>query len=705
MFPDQRSDPSLSGAKSGEELVGINRQHAIRKDAGSQTAVSLERFVCARAKSFVHPVAGCRFFGTGKGNPLNFELGSNPFIQIEALVFENDVSPEHGCILVEDSELIAQGLPGGMVEESNLALVVLFVIEEPVSTDSLSGNQFDLIDRLDFHPGRALAVTAVVVVLGGNVETANFHSYSVVQKFETGNSRIGDYCPVTMAKGQKNAISPTRDENFPEWYQQVVRAADLAENSEVRGCMVIKPWGYGLWERIQQQMDRMFKETGHKNAYFPLLIPVSYLEKEATHVEGFATECAVVTHHRLELQDGKMVPSGELTEPYVIRPTSETIIGAAFARWVQSYRDLPLLINQWANVMRWEMRPRLFLRTAEFLWQEGHTAHETADEAMEETRLMHRVYEDFLTNHLAVPVIAGEKTEAERFPGALNTFTVEAMVQDRKAIQAGTSHFLGQNFSKAAGIEFEGREGKREFAWTTSWGVSTRMIGTLLMAHSDDDGLVLPPRVAPTHVVILPVVPKPEHEESVFGACEELAARLQELSFHGDNVTVEIDKRDIGGGVKNWEWIKKGVPVRIEIGPRDLEKGSVAVVRRDKGPKDKAFLPTDEAVAGIVDTLQDIQDNLLARAREFRDSHLVEISSMDEFRKFFTPENSDKPEIHGGFALVPWGGTAEDEEALQKELKVTVRCIPDDATLRGEAGTCIYTGKPAEGRVIFAKSY
>lgn len=509
-----------------------------------------------------------------------------------------------------------------------------------------------------------------------------------------------------MAKGPQNAISPTREENFPEWYQQVVRAADLAENAQdVRGCMVIKPWGYGIWEEIQKQLDKMFKDTGHKNAYFPLLIPVSYLAKEAEHVEGFAPECAVVTHHRLEMKDGKMVPSGELPEPYVIRPTSETIIGAAYARWVQSYRDLPLLINQWANVMRWEMRPRLFLRTAEFLWQEGHTAHETAEEAMEETEKMHEVYETFLTEHLAVPVIAGEKTEAERFPGALNTFTVEAMVQDRKAIQAGTSHFLGQNFSKSAGIEFESREGQREHAWTTSWGVSTRMIGTLLMAHSDDDGLVLPPRVAPTQVVILPVTPKPEHEAPVLEACEHLAAGLRGESFHGAPVTVEIDKRDISGGVKNWEWIKKGVPVRIEIGPRDLEKGSVAQARRDRGPKDKDFLPTSEAVSGIVDTLQSIQDNLLKKARAFRNEHTVEITDMDAFRKYFTPEKKDQPEIHGGFALVHWAGTAEDEEALQQELKVTIRCIPKDKKLRGEKGTCVYTGKPAEGRVIFAKSY
>jgi len=324
---------------------------------------------------------------------------------------------------------------------------------------------------------------------------------------------------------------------------------------------------------------------------------------------------------------------------------------------------------------------------------------------MEETRRMHGVYETFLRDHLAIPVVAGEKTEAERFPGAQNTFTVEALVQDRKAIQAGTSHFLGQNFSKASGIEFESRESKREFAWTTSWGVSTRLIGTLLMAHSDDDGAILPPRVAPTQVVIIPVTPKPEHEEPVFSACEELAASLRGESFHGDPVRVEIDKRDLGGGVKNWEWIKKGVPVRIEIGPRDLEKGSVAVARRDRGPKEKDFLPTGDAVSGITDLLQEIQTGLLEQALAFREEHTVEIASIDEFREFFTPQNADQPEIHGGFALVHWAGSAADEETLQEELKVTVRCIPDDPDLRGEPGTCFFTGREAEGRVLFAKSY
>jgi prolyl-tRNA synthetase len=505
------------------------------------------------------------------------------------------------------------------------------------------------------------------------------------------------------------AISPTRQEDFPEWYQQVVKAADLAENSEVRGCMVIKPWGYGLWENIQKQLDVKFKETGHQNAYFPLLIPISYLEKEAQHAEGFATECAVVTHHRLEAikqPDGtvKMVPTGELAEPFVIRPTSETIIGAAFARWVESYRDLPLLINQWANVMRWEMRPRLFLRTAEFLWQEGHTAHETADEAMKETRTMHKVYEEFLWNHLAIPAIPGEKTERERFPGALNTFTVEAMVQDRKAIQAGTSHFLGQNFAKAANIQFLGRDNLRHFAWTTSWGVSTRLIGTLLMAHADDDGMVLPPRIAGIQIVILPVTPKPETRQAVLDACLALAQTLKSHSFHGFPIAVHVDQRDIPGGQRNWEWIKKGVPLRIEIGPRDIESRSVAVIRRDRGPKEKEFINKEEFIREAADILQDIQDKLLEKALAHRNEHMRKLDTEAEFREFFTPDNEEKPEIHGGFALMHWAGSSEDEERLQKELKVTVRCVPFGEEFR-EEGICFLTGRPSSQRVVFAKSY
>src|SRR5678816_771110 len=355
----------------------------------------------------------------------------------------------------------------------------------------------------------------------------------------------------------KSAISPRRAEDFPEWYQQVIRAADMAEPSEVRGCMVIKPWGYGIWENMQRALDAMFKATGHKNAYFPLFIPLSYMQKEAEHVEGFAKECAVVTHHRLELNaDGKMVPASPLTEPLVVRPTSETIIGASYAKWVQSYRDLPILINQWANVVRWEMRPRLFLRTTEFLWQEGHTVHETEAEARAETRQMLDVYETFVRDHLAIPVFSGEKSESERFPGAVQTLCLEAMVQDRKAIQAGTSHFLGQNFARASGIQFQTRDGKQEFGWTTSWGMSTRLVGTLIMTHADDDGLVLPPRIAATHVVIIPITPKEETRAAVLEAADKLAAQVRAQSYAGAPIEVEVDRRDLGGGVKNWDWIK-----------------------------------------------------------------------------------------------------------------------------------------------------
>ena len=511
-----------------------------------------------------------------------------------------------------------------------------------------------------------------------------------------------------MAKPQ-NAIVPSRSEDFPEWYQQVVRASDLAENSEVRGCMVIKPWGYGLWEQIQSQLDKMFKDTGHKNAYFPLLIPLSYLEKEAEHAEGFATECAVVTHHRLEAQKDengktKMIPTGKLSEPFIIRPTSETIIGAAFARWIESYRDLPLLINQWANVMRWEMRPRLFLRTAEFLWQEGHTVHETSDEAWEETEKILDVYEKFAREHLAIPVLTGEKTENERFPGADRTLCIEAMVQDKKAIQAGTSHFLGQNFSKASDISFAGRDGSKQFGWTTSWGVSTRLVGTLIMAHGDDDGIKLPPMVAPTQVVILPIVPKEENSDSVMTAVHKLADQLYDAKYAGLPLRVEVDDRDMHGGAKNWEWIKKGAPIRVEIGPRDVDKGSVAVARRDKPHKEKQFIEAQEFLEEVGNILQQIQSNLLEEATEFRDTNMQNIDSMEEFIKFFTPSNKEKPEIHGGFALCHWAGSNEEEEKIAKDYKVTIRCIPHGDQF-SEEGTCILTGKPSNRRVVFSKAY
>jgi prolyl-tRNA synthetase len=506
-----------------------------------------------------------------------------------------------------------------------------------------------------------------------------------------------------MSKQSNNAISPRRDEDFPEWYQQVIRAADLAENSEVRGCMVIKPWGYSLWEKMQSVLDGMFKATGHRNAYFPLFIPLSHLQKEAEHVEGFAKECAVVTHHRLELRDGKLEPAGPLTEPLVVRPTSETIIGATYARWVKSYRDLPILINQWANVVRWEMRPRLFLRTAEFLWQEGHTAHETEAEALEETERMLHVYETFARDYLAIPVLVGEKSESERFPGAEKTLCIEAMVQDRKAIQAGTSHFLGQNFARASGIQFQSREGRLEHAWTTSWGVSTRLIGTLIMTHGDDDGIILPPRIAPAHAVIIPITPKEETRAAVLERAHQLAEQLRGVHWSGRPLEIEVDERDLGGGVKNWDWIKKGIPVRIEIGPRDLEQGTVALSRRDRPPKEKEFLPQAELDRSIGGILQSIQDGLLERATAFRDEHFRPIATREEFYEFFTPANAENPEIHGGFALAHWNGSPEVEAQIKQDLKVTIRCIP---FARGDsAGICPFTGEPSPQQVVWAKSY
>jgi prolyl-tRNA synthetase len=504
----------------------------------------------------------------------------------------------------------------------------------------------------------------------------------------------------------KTAISPTREENYAEWYQQVVRAADLAETSPVRGCMVIKPWGYAIWENMQRQLDDMFKETGHKNAYFPLFIPLSFLEKEAEHVEGFAKECAVVTHHRLEAgQDGKLVPAGELEEPLVVRPTSETIIGAMFAKWVQSYRDLPLLVNQWANVVRWELRTRLFLRTAEFLWQEGHTAHATADEALRETMQMLRVYAEFAEQWMAMPVIQGEKTASERFPGAVSTYCIEAMMQDRKALQAGTSHFLGQNFAKASEIKFLDDKGVLQHAWTTSWGVSTRLVGGLIMTHADDDGLVCPPKLAPAHVVILPVTHKEAERQKVLDYCHALKRELREKSFAGRPIRVEIDDRDLRGGDKVWQWIKKGVPIRLEVGPRDIQSDSVFMARRDRAPKDKGSVPRAEFVATVDKILQDIQDGLFARAKAFREQHTHLIDNKDDFYAFFTPERHDEnapTPIHGGFAMTHYSGDAELEAKIKEDLSVTVRCIPLEG---GEPGTCPFTGKPSKQRVVWAKSY
>jgi prolyl-tRNA synthetase len=501
----------------------------------------------------------------------------------------------------------------------------------------------------------------------------------------------------------KTAITPTREQDYPEWYQQVIKAADLAEVSPVRGCMVIKPWGWSIWENMQRGLDGMFKATGHENAYFPLFIPLSFMQKEAEHVEGFAKECAVVTHHRLEAgPDGKLrpAPSAELAEPLIVRPTSETIIGSMYAQWVQSYRDLPILINQWANVVRWELRTRLFLRTTEFLWQEGHTAHATEAEAREETEKMLNVYADFAENWMAVPVIKGEKTAGERFPGAVDTYSIEAMMQDRKALQAGTSHFLGQNFSKAQQIKFQDQNSTEQYAWTTSWGVSTRLVGALIMTHSDDDGLVLPPRLAPKHVVLLPIFRNDEEKAQVMPYVESLKKELEAQDYEGEKVRVLIDSRDIRGGEKNWYHVKRGVPLRAEIGPKDIAKNGVFLARRDTG--EKAAVGRDELVQSIAQRLADIQTSLFQKALKLREDNTRTITSLDEFKAYFTPKNEENPEIHGGFALCHFTESPEVEELLKK-LKVTIRCVPIDGGK--QPGVCIFTGKPTDRRAVFAKAY
>jgi prolyl-tRNA synthetase len=506
-----------------------------------------------------------------------------------------------------------------------------------------------------------------------------------------------------MAQKAQTAISPTREEDYPEWYQQVVKASDMADRSPVRGCMVIKPWGYALWENIQHRLDGMFKQSGVKNAYFPLFIPLEFFEREAAHVEGFAKECAVVTHHRLEKgPDGKLVPGGPLTEPLVVRPTSETIIGDAFSRWITSYRDLPLLINQWANVVRWEMRTRIFLRTSEFLWQEGHTAHASAQEAQERTRMMLDVYAALTQDYLAMPVIMGSKTASERFPGAVDTQCIEAMMQDRKALQAGTSHFLGQNFAKASNIRFQTAEEAESFAWTTSWGVSTRLIGGLIMTHGDDDGLVLPPRIAPVQIVLLPIARSPEENAQVRDYTDRLADALRQISYCGRPLAVEVDARDIGGA-RGWEWIKKGVPLRVEIGPRDIAKDAVFVGRRDQSHKQKSAMPREQFIAAVTTLLDEIQKNLFERALSFQRANSRPIDELEAFRAYFTPRNSEKPEIHGGFALSHWCGAEACEARIKEELTVTIRCIPFNAPK--EPGRCVVCGQASDRRVVFAKAY
>ncbi len=499
-----------------------------------------------------------------------------------------------------------------------------------------------------------------------------------------------------MSKKGRTAIQPTREQNYPEWYQEVIKQAELAEHAPVRGCMVIRPGGYALWENIQRILDARFKETGHENIYLPLLIPLSYLEREAEHVEGFAKECAVVTHHRLvQGEEGKLIPASPLEEPLVIRPTSEMLIGEMFSKWIESYRDLPLLTNQWANVMRWEMRTRLFLRTAEFLWQEGHTAHATAEEALEETLRMLDIYVDFVENTLAIPVIKGEKTASERFPGADRTFTFEAMMQDGKALQAGTSHFLGQNFSKANEITFRDPEGELKHSWTTSWGVTTRLIGGMIMVHGDDDGLVIPPKIAQTHVVIIPLIHKETDEEKLLAYCTALEKKVRGVQYHGRPLSVFVDKREMRSGEKVWSWIKKGAPIRIEVGQRELEAGQLSIAKRNKGHKDFEKQTEDELLATLPMQLDDIQEALFTKAKSFRDDHLVTIDTKEEFYQFFKKGK--------GFALTHWSEDPVAEKMLKQELSVTPRCIPLD--LPAEEGTCPFTGKKSSRRVVFGKSY
>ena len=485
-----------------------------------------------------------------------------------------------------------------------------------------------------------------------------------------------------------------RSENYSQWYDDLVVKADLAERSAVRGCMVIKPYGYAIWEKMQHILDRKFKETGHQNAYFPLFIPKSFLSREAEHVEGFAKECAVVTHHRL-MKDpngtGVLVdPSAKLEEELIVRPTSETIIWNTYKGWIKSWRDLPILCNQWANVVRWEMRTRLFLRTAEFLWQEGHTAHATREEAEQEAQKMVNVYADFARNTMALPVVVGHKSPNERFAGALDTLTIEAMMQDGKALQAGTSHFLGQNFAKAFNVQFTNKEGNQEYVWATSWGVSTRLMGALIMAHGDDNGLVLPPELAPIQVVMVPIYKTEEEHNAIVQRMSEIKAELEKAG-----VSVKIDDRDtLRPGFKFAEWELKGVPVRIAMGPRDLAAGTLEIARRDT--LEKSSVSQEAVAAHIEKLLVDIQQNIYNKALAFRDANVRKVDSWDEF----------KEEIKkGGFLLCHWDGTTETEERIKEETKATIRCIPIDSYVCEEEGKCIYSGKPSHRRVIFSIAY
>jgi len=486
---------------------------------------------------------------------------------------------------------------------------------------------------------------------------------------------------------------PTRKEDYSKWYNELVGRADLAEHSDVRGCMIIKPYGYAIWENMKDVLDAKFKETGHSNAYFPLFIPKSFLSKEANHVDGFAKECAVVTHYRLKnAEDGSGIivdPDAKLEEELIIRPTSETIIWNSYKNWIQSYRDLPLLINQWANVVRWEMRTRLFLRTTEFLWQEGHTAHATKNEAIEEAEKMLDVYTDFVENYMAMPVIRGYKSESERFAGADETYCIEAMMQDGKALQAGTSHFLGQNFAKAFDVKFADKEGKLEYVWATSWGVSTRLMGALIMTHSDDEGLVVPPKLAPIQVVIVPIYKTEEEKTAIENQADEL---VKEFKAAGIRVKFDADENRRPGW-KFAEYEMKGVPVRITLGPRDLAEGNCELARRDT--KEKTTQKIEGITAYVTTLLETIQTNLFDKALKFREENIRKVDTYTEFK--------EQLEKHGGFYLVHWDGKKETEEKIKTETQATIRCIPLDAP--EEQGVCMVTGKPSNKRVIIAKAY
>jgi prolyl-tRNA synthetase len=508
----------------------------------------------------------------------------------------------------------------------------------------------------------------------------------------------------------KHALSVTRTQDFAAWYQAVVSEADMAEESGVRGCMVIRPWGYGIWERMQRLLDDAIKATGHENCYFPLFIPLSYFEKEAEHVEGFAKEMAVVTHHRLKAVDGKLVvdPDAKLEEPLVVRPTSETVIGAAFSRWVQSWRDLPVLINQWANVVRWEMRTRMFLRTTEFLWQEGHTAHVSEGEAREHTLRMLEVYRRFAEECVAMPVVAGEKPENERFPGAVATYSIEAMMQDGKALQAGTSHFLGTTFSQAQNIRFQNASGELELAQTTSWGVSTRMIGGMIMTHGDDDGLRVPPRLAPHQVVIVPMLRDTEEDAAVLDYARALAAELHAQTALGEPIRALLDAKAIKASNKRWAWVKKGAPVIVEVGPRDVAAGNVAVIRRDRlyqesGKLDSSIQPRADFVAGVSELLEEIQSGMFAEAKTRLDANIRRgVTDFAELERFFA-----EAERFPGWVEVEWakptGAELEAVDQRLKALKLTLRNVPESAG--AATGPCIFTGKPAMERVLVGRSY